>query len=368
MLPLLILAGVFFLVTMVSNARSDIYGHDFYGVWQAGKAVLAGRSPYPDPDPDQLLLVGNSLISPPLLAFVVVPLTFVPFTLALLLWNLVTASSLALALRLVGLRDWRCYVLAFASFPVASCFVLGQLDGLLALGCALAWRYRDRRVVAALAVASLIALKLLAWPLLIWLVATRRTRTALLAAATSVFLVGASWAAIGFKGFSSYPSLLKADADAFQGGSHSIVSAIMRLGAPETPARSAALVVGALLIGFAVAVARTQDGQRRSFGLALGAGIFMSPLVHPHYLVPLLVPLALGRPCAGLAWLLLVGLWVDPVEPPAATWRLLVSVGSALLVVLLTGKRSPRMTPELAETARPAPDARRVIVAPVSVP
>lgn len=126
MLPLTTLAVVFFAVTLYANARSDIYGHDFHGVWQAGKDVLAGRSPYSAPDPEKLLQVGNSLVSPPLLALLVVPLSLLPFTIALLLWNLASALALAFALRIVGLRDWRCYLLAFATFPVASSLVLGS--------------------------------------------------------------------------------------------------------------------------------------------------------------------------------------------------------------------------------------------------
>ena len=77
-----------------------------------------------------------------------------------------------------------------------------------ALGIAAVWRYRDRRWVVALAAGLLVALKLFFWPVLVWLVATRRYRTAGFAAATSVFFVLVPWAGIGFAGLRGYPHLL----------------------------------------------------------------------------------------------------------------------------------------------------------------
>src|SRR5919201_3855019 len=74
-------------ITMYVAARGH-YGLDFKGgAWAAGKDVLAGRSPYPAPDPAKLLAAGNAYIPPPLLAVLSVPLAVLPFVPAIVVWN-----------------------------------------------------------------------------------------------------------------------------------------------------------------------------------------------------------------------------------------------------------------------------------------
>jgi hypothetical protein len=61
-----------------------------------------------------------------------------------------------------------------------------------------------------------------------------------------------------------------------------------------------------------VAVARGKDGDRRSFVLALGAGLIASPILWMHYLVLLVVPVALYRPRFGAAWFVPLAYWSLP--------------------------------------------------------
>jgi hypothetical protein len=62
---------------------------------------------------------------------------------------LLTLACVPLALRLLGVRDWRCFGLALLTAPVLDSVSLGALSSVLLLGVAAAWRYRDRRHVAA---------------------------------------------------------------------------------------------------------------------------------------------------------------------------------------------------------------------------
>jgi hypothetical protein len=64
---LLAIAGV--VVCLFVASRGGQWGIDFRGgIWLAGRAVLAKRTPFPAPDAARLLHQGNAFVTPPLLA------------------------------------------------------------------------------------------------------------------------------------------------------------------------------------------------------------------------------------------------------------------------------------------------------------
>ena len=320
------------LVGMYAAARGGHYGSDFRGgTWTAAHAVLAGRSPYVRPDVATLLAHSHAFVTPPPLALVAAPLALLPFPLAAVIWSAACAAGLVGGLYLLGVRDRRLYLVAFCSFPFVSSLLWGHPDGLLALGAALAWRYRDSRR-GAIAVAALIATKLLAWPLLAWLLVTRRVRSFRLALGSTVALLALSWASIGFKGLAAYPRLLAADARAWQERSYSVVSAFMRAGAPELVARGLAIAVAGAI---AFAVVRAARGSDRGwFVAALAFGLLSSPLVELSYLTILFVPLAIWRPRLDRLWLLPAALWLSPpgVLPQNVQIALVLAILSAVAI------------------------------------
>jgi hypothetical protein len=333
------------------------YGLDFRGgAWAAGKDVLAGRSPYPAADPVQLLAAGNAYIAPPLLAVLSVPLSVLPFVPAVLVWNVVCTWALVLALRILGVRDWRVYGLALTSFPFVAAIALGQPDGLLALGAAVAWRYRSSWRGAA-AVGIVIALKLLAWPLLLWLVVTRRFRQAGTAAAVAIAATAGSWALIGFAGLSQYGRLLAADATAFQARSHSVVAAALRLGTTAPVARFLALLIAAAVAAVVWQVASDRD--LGAFSAALVFGLLASPILWMHYLVILFAPLAVAHKRAAAAWLLTITYWISPTELPPHVWKIgYVLALTATLSVLAARRPRPHAAPQPAKALPQALPAR----------
>jgi hypothetical protein len=323
-------------ITLYVNAKSH-YGLDFRGgAWGAGKDVLAGRSPYPAPDPAQLLAAGNAYIPPPLLAVLSVPLSVLPFVPAIVVWNVLCTAALVLALGTLGVRDWRVYGLALTSFPFVAGIVLGQPDGPLALGVAVAWRYRSSWRGAA-AVGIVVALKLLAWPLLLWLIVTRRFRQAGVATAVAIAATLGSWSLIGFEGLTQYPRLLAADATAFQARSHSVVSAALRLGTTAHVARVLALVVAAAVAAIVWRLASDRD--LGAFSAALAFGLLSSPILWMHYLVLLFVPLAVAHKRAGAAWLLTLSFWISPAELPPHPWKILYVLALAATLSVLAAQR-----------------------------
>src|ERR671937_1044647 len=335
--PLVLVGAAMTALTIYLGTKGHIWGFDFRGgAWAAGRDVLAGRSPYPAPDPAKLLAQGNAYIPPPLLAFLCGPLALLPFMPAVVVFGVACTAALVLALRIVGVRDWRVYGLALTSFPFVASLGMGQPDGLLALGIALAWRYRSSwRGAAALGI--VIALKLLAWPLLLWLDVTRRFRQAAVAAAVDAGAVLGSWSLIGFRGLAQYGRLLDADATAFAVRSHSVVAAALRLGTGQHAARLIAVVVAAAVAGLVVRLGTDRD--LALFAAALSFGLLASPIMWTHYVVALYVPLAIAhrRP---EVWLLTMPYWLSPLEPPPHVWKVMWVLALTVAVSVLSTRRA----------------------------
>jgi hypothetical protein len=232
---------------------------------------------------------------------------------------LLTLACVALALRLLGVRDWRCYGLAFLTAPVLNTVTLGALSSVLLLGVAGAWRYRDRRCVAAVIIALTAVAKLFAWPLLVWLVATRRLRTAAVTVVLVVVLVIGGWAAIGFADLTGYPHLLRLLSRVEAVQSYSLVG-LLRLHGGAATAVTAVLGV-AVLVGVFVA-ARGPEGDRRSLSVAVAGALLATPVLWLHYLVLLYVPIALARPRLSALWFAPLAFWVTPLaHSDGSVWR-----------------------------------------------
>jgi uncharacterized membrane protein YebE (DUF533 family) len=307
----------------------------------ASKAVLQGHSPYVAPDPHALANF-DTFVYPPATAFLFSPLAVVPYELAKVLIVALSLGSVLAALRLLDVRDWRCYGVAVVSAPVINSVALGAFTSFLLLGCAATWRYRDRSGVTG-AVAALTAVaKLFLWPLGLWLLVTKRIRATLVFALVSVGLVLGGWAAIGFAGFNAYPHLLRLLSELEAHKSFSIV-ALLKLSGTASTALSA-LLVGAV-IAAVVAAARAEDGERRAFAVAVLGTLVATPVVWMHYYALLFVPIALYRPRLSAIWLAPLALWLAPsTYSEGVAWRILLGLGTvALASACVLGVRGPHL-------------------------
>lgn len=279
------------------------------GIWQPAFDIAHGRAPYPDPDTWRSQS-GMPSIYPPFIAVLAVPLGLLAFGVASVLWAALLIAALLLIPWLLGVRDWRLFAAVFLLLPVIGALELGQVEILLTLAAALLWRYRDRALVAAVALGVGLAVKPLMFPLLVWLLLTRRFRTAFAAAGVAFGLTLGSWAAIGFSGMRSYPALLQAWERAYQACGVSVSALARKLGATDILATSLRLAVAGALLAGAWPLAQRADGDRRSFAAAVGALVVAAPIVWSHYLMYFLVPLALAFPRLDRRWLALAALWL----------------------------------------------------------
>ena len=309
---------------LASTIGRATFAYDFHGgLYDAARAILHGRSPY---EPGVIAHAAavrraggmpsyiDAPVYPPAVFLLLVPLALLPFKLAALLFAGLSIAALVLALRLLEVRDWRCYGIAFASWPVVSSIRLGALTPLLVLGAAIAWRWRDRVFVTSAAVASMIVAKLFPWTLAIWMLATRRIRAFAMTVVISMAAVLLAWAVIGFDGMAGYLRMLSELSFVQQDLGVSVVAGATSLGASETLATvaTAALTVAALAL--ACRLAGGEDGDRRAFGAAIVAALLGSTNVWPHYLALVFVPIALISPALSPLWFVPLLAYLAPTQ------------------------------------------------------
>jgi hypothetical protein len=315
-LILLLMSWTVGTANFLSDFRGDLYN--------AGSAIIAGHDPYRAGFLARLAALARAgghpsnifavpvYPAPALLA--AVPLSLLAYQAAGLLFTILSIAALCAGLWLLDVRDWRCYGAAFLSWPMLHSIRLGQVNELLVLGGALAWRWRARAWLTAAAVAAVVVAKLLLWPLGVFLLLTRRWRAAVLAVAIGAGLTIAAWAVLGFNGLSAYPRMLS-DLSAVEGTAGiSFASLAAALGLPRVTADLAAVLVTGTILVLAWVCLKRPDGERRAFGLAVVAGLTSSSLVWPHYLVLLYIPIALIAPTLGPLWLLPLLGYLAPVE------------------------------------------------------
>lgn len=201
--------GVLPAVLTVAALRERGLGWDFHAFYFGARMYLDGRSPYPAHS--LAALAGKQgFVYPAPMAALFVPMALLPYTVSLTLWLVGSVAAIAVGLRVLGVRDWRCLGALFLTHPVLESVRLGTLMPFLMLLLALLWRHRDRIAAAAALAAVLVLSKVFLFPLLLWLAATRRARTAALGAAAAAGLCLLGWLPIHFSTFATYPALLHA--------------------------------------------------------------------------------------------------------------------------------------------------------------
>jgi hypothetical protein len=338
--PIFIVAYLVGLLTTHPSTVDGVYHpdggflFDLDGMWNAGRDIVAGQSPYP-------------FVYPAPAAFLMAPFALLPWKLAVLAFALVLIGSLVLALRLLRVTDWRCYAAALACMPMASSITIGTLSPLLLLAAAAAWRYRNSRLMVAAALVGAVATKIFLWPLFFWLVATRRYRTAATTLVLGIVTVFGSWAILGFDGLREYPHRLSRVAGLEQDRSYSPFSLARSLGMSTTATQVLVALLAVAAIAAIVLLARGRDGDRRAFVAAVGAGLILSPIVWPHYLVILFAPIALYRQRLSAAWILPLFFWLlrSPESHGSAPWIVATLATSIAAVALAARRPSPAPSP-----------------------
>jgi glycosyl transferase family 87 len=323
----LVQATLTMVAIVVYGALQRSHMADFHVMRDAAREILDGRS--------------GGFVYPPPAAFALVPLTFVPYTAAAVVWVVLILASIPLMLLVLGVRDWRCHLLTLLAASTLSVVGAGSLSAFLALGTALVWKYRDRPVAAGVLAGAVVVAKLYLWPLLVWLVLARRAHAAAVGFATAAGLALAGWAITGFAGLTHYPHRVSSVASLEQGQSYSPVALVLSLGGPPRLGELFAIGIGTALLAAAFLAARGEDGDRRSFVLAIAATFALTPIAWLHYFVLLAVPIALTSPTVAPVWLVPLAFWALPMKSGGELWRIVLAALLSAVIVRVALRPRP---------------------------
>jgi Glycosyltransferase family 87 len=253
-------------------------GHNLYSL-QPGDTVIAANPPY----------WTVPLLSPPLIGVLWRPFAALGYTGMLLGWIL-TAAAFLTALALVARRAPAVTLLIVGALavPVAWQLMLGNVNGLLALGLVMLWRWRDHPGWAGTLVAFMVAVKVTPVVLAWWLVTTRQWRATgwFLAMSTVLLLVAAVGAGVGT--ISTYLDVML-HTSTVGTSDLSAAGSLRALGVPAGLAALAPWIVVTVGLG---AIWFLRARPRISFAIAVCVLVLGSPVVQ-HYWYALLI-VALG--------------------------------------------------------------------------
>jgi hypothetical protein len=326
---------------------------DFSIFRHAGQAVVHGHSPYVRPT-FELLADNDRFVYPEPVAYLFVPFVGIPDRVGAVLFLVLSVTAVLTSLWLLGVRDWRCYGAALLGAPVFGALGVGAVGPLLMLAVAAGWRLRHRVWVGVLfAVAT--ATKLFLWPLLIWLLVTRRFRAATAAAAT-LLAIALVWLVADPEGLGRYPTTVSVLNEVQRTRSYSSQALALALGAPAGVAVAVCVLIA--IAGIAV-LSRMRD-ERHALAASVIVALLATPILWLHYLVLLLVPLALTTGRFTLLWMLPVTLWITPhPESAGSVWKIVAAFAAVGTVTVVGDARAHVRTrrPGLRNASRTVPAA-----------
>jgi hypothetical protein len=323
-----VLLGVLPLALTVGLAVAAVSSHwvaeDFsLAYYPAAHNLLDGGNVYAATNAQ--VLSGEAFVYPALSALLLAPFALFSVGLADHLYTLLCLALVPGTLWTLGVRDWRVYGVVMLFFPIVIGWQGENISIPLMFLVALAWRYRDRPLVAGLIIAAAISIKPFVWPLGLWLLATRRRRAAAWALASGIALNLLAWSIVGFNEISTYRHLASKDLSVFWKAGYGITAVAHQLGWGRGVGDGLLLVAVALIAAAMLHKGLVKGRSREAFVLAVALMLVASPLVWIHYFVLLVVPLAITRPRFSTPWLVPLAMWLLPPATTVAGWQLVLA-------------------------------------------
>jgi hypothetical protein len=318
--------------------RGPVPAFDFrFAYWSAGHRVLTGHSPYIWNAAQ--FRAGKAFVYPALSAVAFAPTALIPRAIGSVLFTLLSAALAPATLWVLRVRDWRLYGVTLLWLPVCAGWLTANESLFLVFGLACLWRWRDHPRAAGLLVAALISLKPMMWPVALWLLSSRRWRASAYALGAAALLNVGAWALVGFSQIGAYLHATARDTDVAWRTGFGVPALLAHLGVGRTAGMAAMLLLSLALALAVVHAGLIARDQTRALTLSVALAIVASPLVWGHYLVLLLVPLALLRPRLEWIWALPILLWVAPPDARVHLWQAVIFWLVAVVIAAQLGSQ-----------------------------
>jgi hypothetical protein len=339
------------MVGLVLASAGQTLGYDYTCYEGAARHLVNGQPIYDNVFSIQVGTCPGTYTYPPPFAVALVP-WLVFGDVAAALWCVAMAVCFLVGVALLPVRRdvrWAVVVVAALDWPLLYAVKLGQVEPILFLGFAAAWRWMDRPPVVGAAAAGGALIKVQPGLLAVWAIATRRYRAAAIAVLSAVAVAAAATLATGISVWATYADLIGGlsgtfttphnfapGAIAHQAGASDLVASAVQLS-------SVALAVAALLTAWRLA------SPEASLQVTILVSQLLSSPLRDHYAVLLLLPTA-WLVSRGRTWALVFPLagWIPLLgDEGSGSWVAAASVPLAffacLAVVLVEGlrERSP---------------------------
>ena len=282
------------MLALVLASAGKTLGYDYHCYEGAAQALRDGKPMYDVAFSVNVGTCPGTYTYPPAFAAVLVPWLALGGA-AAGLWCVAMAGCFLAGMALLPVRRdvrWLIVIVAAFDWPLLYAVKLGQVEPLLFLGFAAAWRWMDRAGVVGSVAAIGALVKVQPALLAVWAIATGRWRAAALAAGLAVGLAAAATLVTGAGAWGTYATLLRDLGGQLATPHNYAPGAVAHLaGAPDALATtiqlaSAALAVAALLAAWRYA------GPELSLQVTIVASQLISSPLRDHYAVLLLLPTA----------------------------------------------------------------------------
>lgn len=348
-----VVGAVLLTLAVVIFVNSRGFGYDYSAYDAAARRIASGVALYL-PGTAEAYARGayeGLYLYPPPLAIALVPLTLVDERTATLLWMAIRIGLLVIGCAVLPVRTsvrLLTFAVACVSFPVLFDLNLGNVSIVVFALTAVAWRL-DGRLASTIVHAALIAIRFPFGVFVVLWLAQRRYAILLGTVVAGAVLIALSLPIVGVGTYLDYVTILRSLPDISTGEHNlSVTGTVGGLGLTG-PSLTVVTFVGYIFGLVAIVFAGLRRDRDVAFVMTAVATLVVSPFIHPHYLVLLLLPAALLAE-RGHWWGLLLPLagWLpDPVLPFVAP--------ITLVLLALTREGSPTpASPPSSPAARPA--------------
>lgn len=311
---------------------NDVVATDFHHYyWPAGNRLLHGETPYVH-GPWFPAELPFGFVYPAPAAVLFTPVAAIPREIGDVLFTVLSLVVTFATLRLLDVRDWRCYGLVILWAPVTFGVQCANLSMPLTLAAAAMWRYRDRAATAGVLLGIAVAIKLFMFPLGLFFLVTKRFGAVAYGVGVAVGVTAISWLIVGLDDLSRYRAMVDDFTALLEDDGYSVIGLVERLGGGQSAAYATAiaLAIAACLACIVLAVRRR---ERDAFILAVCASLLATPIMWLHYFALLLVPVGLASSRLSPLWALPALFWLGLASSHPSTLQVALALALTAYVV-----------------------------------